>query len=302
MSIEYWKVNNELNEVLYYKAQSKTPKLVLLLIPGNPGVVHYYKSFLEVVFNLTNKRVDIICVQHLGHAVKDKERKYLLRDQVDHKINFFDYLRKKKYKSLKNLKFVLSGHSIGAYMAIELYQNRLHCNIIKVIPLFPTLHSMLETPNGKKLNLLFNAPFRNIASTIVSGISFLNELFPFVVISIIRFITKQSFTNALITCNHLLKSNIVYSALYLANDEMKHVTEIRTEVIEALTKKQEIFTFYYGATDEWSPIDHYYQMKMLLPNAEVYLCEDECPHAFVLEHGDIIGKKVANWILNQKLE
>jgi hypothetical protein len=62
------------------------------------------------------------------------------------------------------------------------------------------------------------------------------------------------------------------------------------------------FTFYYGATDDWTP-DHHVEMSRLVEERiredeenRVFLCERDIPHAFVLNHSEEMAKIMSGWL------
>ncbi|KAF3442719.1 hypothetical protein FNV43_RR16636 [Rhamnella rubrinervis] len=76
------------------------PTFHVLLIPGNPGVVSFYKDFVESLYEL------------LGGTVL-----FSLLEQTNHKMDFIN-------QELQNdeVPIVLVGHSIGSYISIDLFR------------------------------------------------------------------------------------------------------------------------------------------------------------------------------------
>lgn len=48
---------------------------------------------------------------------------------------------------------MIAGHSVGAYICLELLGQRSDLNILKSFMLLPTLHDIGATPNGAKLTV-----------------------------------------------------------------------------------------------------------------------------------------------------
>lgn len=93
-------------------------------------------------------------MSHLGVSTGDDPNAlYSFQDQIDHKIECFDIL-KKRY-SADDTKFVLMGHSIGAYLAVEVFKQRHAFNIDRLIALFPCLYDIALTPNGMHFTVRF---------------------------------------------------------------------------------------------------------------------------------------------------
>ena len=54
--------------------------------------------------------------------------------------------------------------------------------------------------------------------------------------------------------------------------------------------------FYYGATDHWTPLSYYRDMKGKFPGAAIYLCQRNFKHAFVLESSEEVADMTWAWI------
>ena len=54
--------------------------------------------------------------------------------------------------------------------------------------------------------------------------------------------------------------------------------------------------FYYGASDPWAPVSYYEDMKTKFPDGEIYLCQRNFQHAFVLESSVDVARMIATWI------
>lgn len=96
-------------------------------------------------------------VSHLGHSTgphtkyqKDPDRLYSLHEQIQHKIRCFDILRS---ENAADTKFILMGHSIGAYICAEVLKKRQDQGIERLIALFPTLREIALTPNGVSISV-----------------------------------------------------------------------------------------------------------------------------------------------------
>ncbi|TPX64733.1 hypothetical protein SpCBS45565_g05654 [Spizellomyces sp. 'palustris'] len=291
---EFWNVGEEETEVLLFRAQgNKIPRLVVVVVPGNPGVIDYYETFLNVIYECCNEMVDIIGVQHLGHSsAVDHDRNFSVKDQVNHKIALLDLITEKYGKDMK---IVLMGHSFGAWVSVQMLKARPDANMVKIFALFPTLHSIAATPKGRRISYLTLPVVRSIPPLFVSFLRTLTYFTPKLFPRLISTFSGQTGTDLTITCGKLLHYRTVLNTLYLASHEMREIKDLDEETVE---KNIEKFVFYYGTKDEWCPVWHWEQMSAKFPKAEIHLCRDELPHAFVLGYSDIMGRKVAQWLRN----
>lgn len=185
-------------------------------------------------------------------------------------------------------------------MALELFKARQWHRIDRVFPLFPTLHSIGNTPNGRRLTPLFLPGVRHLASCFIGVISLVHSFIPSAMRSFVSLLTNQRDPYLNITLSRLLQPRTVYNALYLAHHEMNEVLEMsqgsKNVIANHLDKISKLWivlnlyfdilfsprtccnfslssqsnkVFYYGVGDKWSPVEHYYQMKDMFPKGMV---------------------------------
>ncbi|KAF9113421.1 hypothetical protein BGX27_001596 [Mortierella sp. AM989] len=291
-----WNVQGENVPTLWWPAKSLPEEqghTVLFMLPGNPGLIDYYIPFLQTVHDTCQGKIDIFGASHLGHSagshITDSSRLYTLEEQVESKIAIVDRLRE-MYPS--GTRFVLAGHSMGSWLALQVLKARPNHGIERVFELFPTIHKIADTPNGRRMKHLFKPTTRSIVGGVVSTLRFVFSAPP-VLRSIVGLTTGQDKDMAEVTSHKLLYSSVVKNCLFLAGQEMETIKAMDREMLEQHASK---FVFYYGKTDEWSPIENYYEMRDEFPKIKSYLCNQGMVHAFVLGHGEAMGVLVGGWI------
>ncbi|CDH53121.1 upf0554 protein c2orf43 homolog [Lichtheimia corymbifera JMRC:FSU:9682] len=285
-----WQVAGHLTNTLWWPAREETTT-VLLFIPGNPGLIEYYAEFLECIHAQASPNLEIFAVSHLGVSTGDDPNAlYSFQDQIDHKIECFDIL-KKRY-SADDTKFVLMGHSIGAYLAVEVFKQRHAFNIDRLIALFPCLYDIALTPNGMHFTRIFNKLPIGVVSTMASALSYIS---PPLLERLIRLLTGQQGHSVKVTAS-LLNGFFVRSVLRMAQQEMENVQQLDHDFYTTHLDK---FIIYYSENDQWAPIEHYKYMKQSYPQHEhLYLCEERLPHSFILDPGatQSMANKVVHWL------
>ncbi|XP_045919655.1 lipid droplet-associated hydrolase isoform X3 [Micropterus dolomieu] len=127
-------------------------KVLFLIIPGNPGVVGFYRTFMHTLHSMFGHRHPVWAVSHAGHCVppdsmdmvdEAEDDVFGLNGQIEHKLAF---LRKHVPRETS---LVLVGHSIGCYIILEMMKRNPELKIIKAVMLFPTIERMAQTPQGK---------------------------------------------------------------------------------------------------------------------------------------------------------
>ncbi|XP_021892482.1 uncharacterized protein LOC110810583 isoform X5 [Carica papaya] len=81
-------VSSHTTELL--EIQADDPTFHVLFIPGNPGVITFYKEFVESLYELLGGNASVTAIGHISHTKKDWERGKLfsLEEQIDHKMDF----------------------------------------------------------------------------------------------------------------------------------------------------------------------------------------------------------------------
>ncbi|PWN45623.1 hypothetical protein IE81DRAFT_363861 [Ceraceosorus guamensis] len=237
------------------------PKIVLLFIPGNPGLAEYYTPYLSALSSAPalQGQIEIICVSHLGHAAPSPTPT-TLRAQVAHKLLVIDaaraaYPTQRIHGREERPRFVLGGHSVGAYIALECLKERRHV-VDSVHMLFPTVSWIGKTPNARKLAPLFHpivpAFFLPLPLLVLS-------LLPFaLLLPLIRLLTRQNFEAAKTTTNFLVTPGAVRSAVNMAAEEMREIRKLRDETIKAVREvgsgEGKVRAYWArGEEDGWAP-------------------------------------------------
>lgn len=114
-------------------ALAEPTKLVILMVPGNPGLVSYYREFLPSIrdalpADLKGQTV-VHAIGHLGHtpnATSAERRGFkpnaqpTLEDQVADKVAYLDELAETyRFSEEGAPKLIVLGHSIGAWIGLQ---------------------------------------------------------------------------------------------------------------------------------------------------------------------------------------
>lgn len=277
-------------------------KEVILCITGNPGLVGYYSHFLSTVHEHVGSDVPVWTLGHAGHdeppatstrkvpPLKGNETAFDLDAQVRHKAAFI-----RTYVPA-DVKIHLIGHSIGAWMVLELLKlDDIRERVAHNYLLFPTIERMAETIPGRMLTqgilpwwwalrwaiMLFNVLPTFVAALLVS-VYFWAVRIPLVYVG---------------TTLKYLRLSVLSQILHLADDEMKRVCDPDVQTIARNCAKMKI---YYGATDGWTPASYCEELKRLVPGLDAEICSRGVRHAFVLKSSAKMGRLVGEWIVERR--
>lgn len=211
---------------------------------------------------------------------------YSTEGQIEHKLdlinNYFD----------KNTKLHVIGHSIGAWVLMELLDKNdyLTERISSVNLLFPTLQNFSSTRNGKLINnlvrylhkfiLLFLLIIQLVPTLRLYGIKlylYLNSL-------------PSSYVNRI---KIYLNPMVQEKSMLLAYEAMDRIHELNTS---AINKVKHMTSVSYSEDDPWVPMHHIEKIKTFAP--QVTLKRINVEHAFVLESSVLVANVVGNLINN----
>uniref|UniRef100_A0A8D0H524 Lipid droplet-associated hydrolase n=1 Tax=Sphenodon punctatus TaxID=8508 RepID=A0A8D0H524_SPHPU len=281
------------------KDESKDlPKLLFLVVPGNPGLVSFYKTFIQALYCGFNQQYPVWIVSHAGHCkppggmkmtedtgMKELDDVFGLSGQIEHKLNF---VRK---NVPEDTKLVLIGHSIGCYIILEMMKRVPELQVLRCLLLFPTIERMAESPHGKIMTPLL-CKLRYLLYVPLYLMTFLPER---VQISLLRYWMQgiKYDDSFIVTSLDLYYMGCSANAMYIASQEMMKVVERDNTTIRQNLKK---LIFYYGSRDKWCPTQYYDEMKKDFPDGDIRLCERRMNHAFVLHASKEMADMIADWL------
>ncbi|KAK8473626.1 hypothetical protein PHAVU_001G194040 [Phaseolus vulgaris] len=286
-------VSGYVSEVLEIRAE--VPKLHVLLVPGNPGVVLFYKDFVEFLYELLEGTASVTAIGHVSHSRKDSEhgRMFSLQEQIDHKI---DFIR----EELQNIEIpiLLVGHSIGSYMSIEIFKKSPE-KVKYCIGLYPFL-----TLNLQSTNQLFIGKIAK-SQVLAAALSYLIASLGLLPVQALRFMVRKSLgkswsVNAVeAACSHLSQYHTMRNVLYLAMTEFRKLSEAPDWTFMRERKAQ--LTFLFGVDDHWGPLSLLEEMSKQVPGITVSIERENHTHSFCCtEAGSLwVAQHVANCIKKQ---
>jgi pimeloyl-ACP methyl ester carboxylesterase len=170
---------------------------LIYFLTGNPGLIEYYRTFLTHLYGLisrdtaSNRDVEF---QVYGRSLSgfemntadiktmkwNKNPPYGLQDQIRHaEEDVTDLVEHLKDQGSKDVRVVLVGHSVGAYLALEIVRRlRAHgvagedfeTRICGVVGVFPTVMGIAKSESGLKASVSFSSLFLVVFFQLYFGI------------------------------------------------------------------------------------------------------------------------------------
>ncbi|XP_024985939.1 lipid droplet-associated hydrolase isoform X2 [Cynara cardunculus var. scolymus] len=253
---------------------ARNPRLHVLFIPGNPGVVTFYIDFLESLYEQLGETASITGIGHISHSEKDWEHRKLftLKEQIDHKIDFIQ----QELQALE-VPLVVVSHSIGSFMSLEIIK-RIPEKVAYFIGLYPFLAVDAES---HKQAIIKKIARSQLISSLISATVALLGLLP---ISGSRFIAKISLAKTWSTtaldalCTSLLKYHTMRNVLYMAMTEFEELVKVPDW--EFMREKRNQIAFLYGDDDHWAPLHMHDEIVKQVPDVVVEVEKEGHTHSF----------------------
>ncbi|OAL73076.1 hypothetical protein A7D00_2849 [Trichophyton violaceum] len=338
---------------------SLSPSTTLIyFISGNPGLIAYYHLFFSLLSselsqaNATSNGNGsyIIRGRSLGGFEVPASNSaantalYSLNDQIsfmEQDLESFVHawqdaaMREHKLDERPRANVIVMGHSVGAYMAMEIMRHRrenaglqrklqttrdangngdtngLGLDIIGGIMLFPTVVDIAKSPNGRILTKLLYIPCLPLLVSLFARllVLVLPEMLLYAVVSrVMRNPRKQAVET---TVSMLRNAHIVRQALYMAADEMREISADKwndeiwgfSSPTHASGDRLAKMIFYFGRNDHWvaevtrEDIIRFKTREQQDGSAPTLMvCEDGVVHGFCIGHNEIMAKKVGRFI------
>ncbi|MCJ1403168.1 hypothetical protein MMC11_006391 [Xylographa trunciseda] len=331
------------SQSVYIACESpQSPEYHVVFITGNPGCIGYYHSFLSLLADKITKKAVHIYGHSLANFVDESRdrpshSKILgLQEQIDHieerlknYVNSLS-LSMETDEAPKQSKIILVGHSVGAYIGLELLKRwrereKLIGNIDKIrfcgyVGLWPTVTWIEKSPSGLKLgvghenlqrqSLQWMAFIPNFPQIISSLMKVVAAVIPQkALLNIVKFVARMPDEAANVTLEFLCSHKGVHQALYLARDEMQEITEDRwdedlwgTNTVSPYSSKIKL-VFYFGKSDHWVA-DHIRDELIKTRAAQegdswkpkMIIDDEDIPHGFCIRHSSIAAIKTAAFV------
>uniref|UniRef100_A0A6N2LSY7 AB hydrolase-1 domain-containing protein n=1 Tax=Salix viminalis TaxID=40686 RepID=A0A6N2LSY7_SALVM len=258
------KVSGHTTELL--EIQSDKPTCHVLFIPGNPGVVSFYKDFLESLYELLGATIG-----HISHTEKNWEhgKLFSLQDQIDHKVSSF-------------LLYWISADCwlgwalIGSYISLEMLRSLE--KVTYLIGLYPFL---MLNPLSKQQSNIENVAESSILSALLSFSVATLGLLPQCTL---RFMLSKSLGSSWsdtaidAACSHLLQYHTFRNMLYMALMEFRKLSEMPDWAF--MRENHEKIAFLFGVDDHWGPLQMFEEISKQAPGISLSIEREGHTHGF----------------------
>ncbi|KAI5067467.1 hypothetical protein GOP47_0017995 [Adiantum capillus-veneris] len=266
------RINGYMTELMEILVEA--PKLRVVFIPGNPGIIPFYKSYLEALSQSFGENANITGIGYVGHTCKDLEKGKLfsLEEQVEHKIQFVQ-----KVVADEKIPLVLVGHSIGAHMALCVFK-RFPDKVQHVVALYP----FLATNEGSCFQSFLKWSLRQnfLCEALAYFASFVGRVPKTISRGLLKNVFGRNWSqfSVDVACQYLLQYSLVRNIMYLGMTEFKKLQ--RHPDWEFLIERQSNISILFGVDDHWGPLTLFEEMTGQAPHLDVEIEHEGHDHAF----------------------
>lgn len=282
---EIWNVDGVNTHVLWSSCNSSDWTRAFVVVPGNPGVASFYKTFC--VSLAKRLEASVLVIGHAGHfSDSDSDRPfYGLCAQVDHKAAVLKYMQK-KYGTRD---FVLMCHSIGSWISLELQVKYPQIPIVFTCHLCPTFRHLWEG-----FSPLVRVATRPPVTWLVSNIVHYCPLFlrKWLIWAAGHADTEEILLVAEEHTDFYVSRNI----LQMANEEAVIVRDMKEEHLSLIKENVNKHFFVFSQIDHYVPMSYVEDLKKWVPQVRLQVADPEVEHAFVLRHSEWMAERLA-WTL-----
>ena len=258
------------------KSSPRRERPLFILFPGNPGYVHFYKTFVAV---LANEDFDVLVAGFAGHSHTEINggQVFVLQDQIEVADRFLGVFEAAAIACER--KVFIGGHSIGAFVALHVLAR--HSFITKAFLLTPTICNMEKSPNGIRNKKFLNKALISAASHV--AVPILSRLPGAVKHYLLRFFSPDLDVHGRDLAIQMARPHMAQNILLLAQSEFQQVASLDVVLLQA---HQQRVVGYFVLHDGWVPLSDVELIRKAAPLAAAMLLDEDAtvPHAWCLNH------------------
>lgn len=267
---------------------------VILLTPGNPGVVLIYEKFLKSLYSALNAQFRVIVAGHLGHSKNDlnQGRLFSNEQQVGKIIHIMELLQKEYQNSVE---IVLIGHSLGSFYNLHVLSKRPDLPVLFTFHLFPVI---CQLNLSLAFKLMCIPKLRKLASLFISKLPQSTK------IGFVRTISSYASQEAELAVGYSQNTTFLENVIFTGDDAMQMLREeVDEELAETARKFRDQSLYVYTPLDRYVSKKVFLHHKQMLKFGEMYVRlkkEEEVDHAFIINNNFMVVTKICVNALRDK--
>ncbi|KAH9937244.1 uncharacterized protein B0H18DRAFT_969736 [Fomitopsis serialis] len=252
---------------------------------GNPGLVEFYTPFLTAIHDKCARKISILAHGHLGiWPTVPRGGRY--RDPSSISLTAQVETLHDAYPQAK---LVITAHSMGCWVGLQVLRAKPDL-VSSLFLLFPTLSHINQTPNGRSLSWLFQAPLPRL----ISCVSILAWLLPLAALRLL--FPEWPLPQILVLRKFLHSPSAIYASLSLADQEMKTIRDLDIALLQTYSHRLHM---YFADEDDWvgeqkGPVLRAFNADP--GSVKIVHGHPDIPHAFCINHGEELARQCFEWL------
>lgn len=283
----YEYINDHNYEIISIFPENNVYEMIIIHIPGNPGLIGFYENYFSKLFEKFNKKIKIIGCSNRGLLIEmpdnyeknySKYKRFTMNEQIKHHLNFIKHIMIKH----PNKKIVFTCHSLGSYFLNKIMKKIDMKKIQAIFLLFPAIENLNLSKNAQKFTKKMVANHLS-AIYIISFLYSILSIFPnFIKIQIILLLKLTQERHIINSVLKLINFKALLNFLNLGSESIRYVKSIDYNIFK---KHQNKICFLLGIYDEWvpCPVLFYEKLKKKFPKSIFQIDDGNISHAYIME-------------------
>lgn len=284
---------------------------IVLVFPGNPGVVHFYGPFLLSLRDAMGAGVGLLCCGYAGHSLEPCRNggPFSVGEQAE----VAAVMARRVLAAHPAAELHILGHSVGAHIALLTADRLPPGNVATVAGLFPTVHRIADAPNGTLWPLLLPVA-RHCVAAFAAALGCLPVRCRAAVVRRAKPELALPGAGAFDgVVARMASYRVLLNVLFMARTEFLAIRDVDEARVQRHASR---LVLYYGARDRWVPPEHRAVLRRVLglppdggaargasvggggaaaghTHPAVVIDTTGAPHAFVLTHSADVAAALA---------
>jgi hypothetical protein len=279
---------------------SSSADALLVLICGNPGLPLLYNQLATRLAALSNGRLEVLVVGHVGHDNERLNRRsaaFTLDEQIEHKLAVIEQELSRRPASTR---LFVAGHSVGAHILVQLHRRLADDPALarrvepaRTLLLCPTIANLADTPWARGLYSMLRfgrGPLAHLVGTLVGPLLPATLLRAHVAARAGRWRDTEYLAHALASL--LAGHAAIHNWFELGWSEM---LQIRSLDHDAVRRCEDRLSVFWSRTDGFAPLELFHTLSRAFPRAAWHLDVSGTDHSIVFAHSET----AADWMWQQ---
>ena len=214
-----------------------SPKIVICIVPGNPGIANLYVPFMKALYNAWSGKAEVIAFSHYCHNLPTQEL-VSLEQQLNHTIDVIQDYVLTEY----GVHVIFIGHSLGSWLLLNA-QNHLdnmaaskNIKILKFVSMTPFFEADFEHGRARRLNIC--GTYHNLMGVLGGILGYIPKS---ILAMLLKMLEGNHLGNHCISaCTNLMSYYSIRQYFFLAGQYISHNIRFDMKILSNLSRQNRI--------------------------------------------------------------